>query len=580
MIRNRKQEIARCRRGLGASLLLAASSLPALGTQTVDDLNPLDRTKDITIAGQQSGTAVVPDIAPDLVKKLYPLMGGGAVSFAPFALNPVNGAVTITDNLASGSIALSDALSILGVTPPAWLTLDGSVSAGLGGGLASIQGVDLAADKDVAMSGNRAVAAESGPVTAEVDLDGASGGTVTGTLKVESSASLAGGGALAAIMGPAAIASADGAVNLSGNSAAASGGIAAALGGGALSVTGDVDIDGKTGVVAAGNSAAAHVSAPLNLKVGAVALPGAKKILDGVSLEGSLALAGGGAAFSGGAAYVNGNDDAAALSDNSAAASGALALAAGGLAAAREIEIAGKSAVLKGNSASAASDGNVELTVEGLDLGDVIDPTFPELKLQKGALRLPLAAAVGSAGASVSYIDVTADETVELSGNAAAASGGIAAALGGGLTGFGGVYLTGPKGVSVTGNAAQATAQNFELLGLEGVSVVYDDDANLATPNYRQSLDSLSLQGSLAAALGGGVLGVGTELDAKDETLALSRNSASASGGIAAAAGGGFADFGGAKLAGKTVEMTDNAVSATAEGGLSLEVKGLALDLG
>lgn len=576
MIRNRKQEIARCRRGLGASLLLAASSLPALGTQTVDDLNPLDRTKDITIAGQQSGTAVVPDIAPDLVKKLYPLMGGGAVSFAPFALNPVNGAVTITDNLASGSIALSDALSILGVTPPAWLTLDGSVS----GGLASIQGVDLAADKDVAMSGNRAVAAESGPVTAEVDLDGASGGTVTGTLKVESSASLAGGGALAAIMGPAAIASADGAVNLSGNSAAASGGIAAALGGGALSVTGDVDIDGKTGVVAAGNSAAAHVSAPLNLKVGAVALPGAKKILDGVSLEGSLALAGGGAAFSGGAAYVNGNDGAAALSDNSAAASGALALAAGGgLAAAREIEIAGKSAVLKGNSASAASDGNVELTVEGLDLGDVIDPTFPELKLQKGALRLPLAAAVGSAGASVSYIDVTADETVELSGNAAAASGGIAAALGGGLTGFGGVYLTGPKGVSVTGNAAQATAQNFELLGLEGVSVVYDD-ANLATPNYRQSLDSLSLQGSLAAALGGGVLGVGTELDAKDETLALSGNAASASGGIAAAAGGGFADFGGAKLAGKTVEMTDNAVSATAEGGLSLEVKGLALDLG
>ena len=622
MIRNRKQEIARCRRGLGASLLLAASSLPALGTQTVDDLNPLDRTKDITIAGQQSGTAVVPDIAPDLVKKLYPLMGGGAVSFAPFALNPVNGAVTITDNLASGSIALSDALSILGVTPPAWLTLDGSVSAGLGGGLASIQGVDLAADKDVAMSGNRAVAAESGPVTAEVDLDGASGGTVTGTLKVESSASLAGGGALAAIMGPAAIASADGAVNLSGNSAAASGGIAAALGGGALSVTGDVSVKGDKDVSVAGNSAAAHVPSPLKVSAkkldvpgvataedvtlegslalagggalasgggdaavssakGAVALPGAKKILDGVSLEGSLALAGGGAAFSGGAAYVNGNDGAAALSDNSAAASGALALAAGGgLAAAREIEIAGKSAVLKGNSASAASDGNVELTVEGLDLGDVIDPTFPELKLQKGALRLPLAAAVGSAGASVSYIDVTADETVEPSGNAAAASGGIAAALGGGLTGFGGVYLTGPKGVSVTGNAAQATAQNFELLGLEGVSVVYDDDANLATPNYRQSLDSLSLQGSLAAALGGGVLGVGTELDAKDETLALSGNAASASGGIAAAAGGGFADFGGAKLAGKTVEMTDNAVSATAEGGLSLEVKGLALDLG
>ena len=684
MKKNRKQEIARYRSGLAAkalaaSLLLAASSLPALGTQTVDDLNPLDRTKDITIAGQQSGTAVVPDIAPDLVKKLYPLMGGGAVSFAPFALNPVNGAVTITDNLASGSIALSNVFGILGVTPPAWLTLDGSVSAGLGGGLASISGIDLAADKDVVMSGNRAVAAESGPATAEVDLDGATGGTVTGTLKVESSLSLAGGGAAAAIMGSTEIVSNSGAVDFSNNSASASGGIAAALGGGALSVMGDVSVagdkdvgvtgnsasaqvasplkasveklevtgvatvenvalegslavagggalaagdgayvwsnngavdfsnnsasasggiaaalgggalsvmgnvglDGDQGVTLAGNSASAQVSSPLSLKVGAVALPGAKKILDGVSLEGSLALAGGGAAFSGGWTDVDGNDGAVLLSGNSAAASGALALAAGGgLAAAEEIEIAGKSAALKGNSASAASDGNVELTVEGLDLGDVIDPTFPELKLQKGALRLPLAAAVGGAGASVSYIDVTADETVELSGNAAAASGGIAAALGGGLAGFDGVKLTGPKGVSVTGNAAQATAQNFELLGLEGVSVVYDDDADPATPNYRQSLDSLSLQGSLAAALGGGVLGVGTELDAVNEKLVLSGNAAAASGGLAAAAGGGFADFGGATLKGKTVEMTDNAVSATAEGGLSLEVKGLALDLG
>ena len=77
MKRNRKQEIAHSRSGLAAkalaaSLLLAASSLPALGTQTVDDLNPLDRTKDITITGQQSGTAVVPDTSLDLVKKLYP----------------------------------------------------------------------------------------------------------------------------------------------------------------------------------------------------------------------------------------------------------------------------------------------------------------------------------------------------------------------------------------------------------------------------------------------------------------------------------------------------------------------------
>ena len=684
MKRNRKQEIARSRSGLAAkalaaSLLLAASSLPALGTQTVDDLNPLDRTKDITITGQQSGTAVVPDTALDLVKKLYPLMGGGAVSFAPFALNPVNGAVTITDNLASGSVALSDVFGILGFIPPAWLTLDGGVSVGLGGGLASILGIDLAADKDIVMSGNRAVAAESGLVTAKVDLDGASGGTLTGTLKVESSVSLAGGGAAAAIDGPVTIVSANGAVDLSGNSAAASGGIAAALGGGALSVTGDasvagdkdvsvasnsaaahvnaplkasveklevtgvatvenialegslalagggalaaaggnadvlsgsgvvdlsgnsatasggiaaalgggalsvtgnVDLDGDQGVTLAGNSASAQVNSPLSLKVGAVELPGPKKILDGVFLEGSLAMAAGGAAFSGGWIGVEGNDGAVLLSGNSASAAGALSLAAGGgLAAAGKIEIAGKSAALQGNSASAASNGNVALTVEGLALDGVLPP-FPELKLRKGALRLPLAAAVGGAGASVSYVDVTADETVELSGNAAAASGGIAGALGGGLAGFGGVKLTGPKGVSVTGNAAQATAQNFELLGLEGVSVVYDDDADPATPNYRQSLDSLSLQGSLAAALGGGVLGVGTELDAGNEKLVLSDNAASASGGLAAAAGGGFADFGGATLKGKTVEMKDNAVAATAEGGLSLEVKGLALDLG
>ena len=684
MKRNRKQEIARSRSGLAAkalaaSLLLAASSLPALGTQTVDDLNPLDRTKDITITGQQSGTAVVPDTALDLVKKLYPLMGGGAVSFAPFALNPVNGAVTITDNLASGSVALSDVFGILGFIPPAWLTLDGGVSVGLGGGLASILGIDLAADKDIVMSGNRAVAAESGLVTAKVDLDGASGGTLTGTLKVESSVSLAGGGAAAAIDGPVTIVSANGAVDLSGNSASASGGIAAALGGGVLSVMGDASVDGDKDVSVAGNSAAAHVSAPLkasveklevtgvatvenialegslalagggalaaaggnadvlsgsgvvdlsgnsatasggiaaalgggalsvtgnvdldgdqgvtladnsasaqvnsplSLKVGAMELPAPKKILDGVFLEGSLAMAAGGAAFSGGWTDVDGNDGAVLLSGNSASASGAFSLAAGGgLAAAGEIEIAGKSAALQGNSASAASNGNVALTVEGLALDGVLPP-FPELKLRKGALRLPLAAAVGGAGASVSYVDVTADETVELSGNAAAASGGIAGALGGGLSGFGGVKLTGPKGVSVTGNAAQATAQNFELLGLEGVSVVYDDDADPATPNYKQSLDSLSLQGSLAAALGGGVLGVGTELDAGNEKLVLSDNAASASGGLAAAAGGGFADFGGATLKGKTVEMKDNAVAATAEGGLSLEVKGLALDLG
>ncbi|MCI6260380.1 MAG: autotransporter outer membrane beta-barrel domain-containing protein, partial [Pyramidobacter sp.] len=399
-------------------------------------------------------------------------------------------------------------------------------------------------------------------------------------IALEGSLALAGGGALAAAGGNADVLSGSGVVDLSGNSATASGGIAAALGGGALSVTGNVDLDGDQGVTLADNSASAQVNSPLSLKVGAMELPAPKKILDGVFLEGSLAMAAGGAAFSGGWTDVDGNDGAVLLSGNSASASGAFSLAAGGgLAAAGEIEIAGKSAALQGNSASAASNGNVALTVEGLALDGVLPP-FPELKLRKGALRLPLAAAVGGAGASVSYVDVTADETVELSGNAAAASGGIAGALGGGLSGFGGVKLTGPKGVSATGNAAQATAQNFELLGLEGVSVVYDDDADPATPNYKQSLDSLSLQGSLAAALGGGVLGVGTELDAGNEKLVLSDNAASASGGLAAAAGGGFADFGGATLKGKTVEMKDNAVAATAEGGLSLEVKGLALDLG
>lgn len=293
MKRNRKQEIARSRSGLtakalAASLLLAASSLPALGTQTVDDLNPLDRTKDITITGQQSGTAVVPDTALDLVKKLYPLMGGGAVSFAPFALNPVNGAVTITDNLASGSVALSDVFGILGFIPPAWLTLDGGVSVGLGGGLASILGIDLAADKDIVMSGNRAVAAESGLVTAKVDLDGASGGTLTGTLKVESSVSLAGGGAAAAIDGPVTIVSANGAVDLSGNSASASGGIAAALGGGVLSVMGDASVDGDKDVSVAGNSAAAHVSAPLKASVEKLEVTGVATV-ENIALEGSLA---------------------------------------------------------------------------------------------------------------------------------------------------------------------------------------------------------------------------------------------------------------------------------------------------
>ena len=341
-------------------------------------------------------------------------------------------------------------------------------------------------------------------------------------------------------------------------------------------MTGDVDIDGKTGVVAAGNSAAAHVSAPLNLKVGAVALPGAKKILDGVSLEGSLALAGGGAAFSGGAAYVNGNDGAAALSDNSAAASGALALAAGGgLAAAREIEIAGKSAVLKGNSASAASDGNVELTVEGLDLGDVIDPTFPELKLQKGALRLPLAAAVGSAGASVSYIDVTADETVELSGNAAAASGGIAAAAGGGFADFGGAKLAG-KTVEMTDNAVSATAEGGLSLEVKGLAL----DLGFVAPDAKASLGAFALKLPVAAALGGAGAGIGGIEAKAAETIDLSGNTASASGGIAAALGGGLAGLGGINLiAPQGVSVANNTASAKAAGGAELNVEGLELNL-
>ena len=488
--------------------------------------------------------------------------GGAAFSGRWIEVKGNDGAVLLSGNSASAS---------------------GALSLAAGGGLASISDIEITG-KSAALKGNSASAASNGNVALTVEglaLDGVLPPfpelkLQKGALRLPLAAAIGGAGASVSYIDV----TADETVELSGNTAAASGGIAAALGGGALSVMGNVDFDGDQGVALAGNSASAQVNSPLSLKVGAVALPGPKKILDGVSLEGSLAMAAGGAAFSGRWIEVKGNDGAVLLSGNSASASGALSLAAGGgLASISDIEITGKSAALKGNSASAASNGNVALTVEGLALDGVLPP-FPELKLQKGALRLPLAAAIGGAGASVSYIDVTADETVELSGNTAAASGGIAAALGGGLAGFDGVKLTGPKGVSVTGNAAQATAQNFELLGLEGVSVVYDDDADPATPNYKQSLDSLSLQGSLAAALGGGVLGVGTDLDAGGETLALNGNAAAASGGLAAAAGGGFADFGGATLKGKTVEMKDNAVSATAEGGLSLEAKGLSLDLG
>ncbi|WP_288297660.1 autotransporter outer membrane beta-barrel domain-containing protein [uncultured Pyramidobacter sp.] len=507
-----------------------------------------------------TGVATVENVA---LEGSLAVSGGGAATaiMGPATIVSTDGAAELSNNSAAAS---------------------GGIAAALGGGVLSVMGdASVMGNTNVSVTGNSASAQAATLLKASVEKLDIPGTVTAENIVLEGSLAVSGGGAAAAIMGSAEIVSNSGAVDFSNNSASASGGIAAALGGGALSVMGNVDFYGDQGVTLAGNSASAQVSSPLSLKVGAAELlPGPKKILDGVSLEGSLALAGGGAAFSGGAAYVNGNDGAAALSDNSAAASGALSLAAGGgLAAAGEIEITGKSAALKGNSASAASNGNVALTVEGLDLDDVLPP-FPELKLQKGALRLPLAAAVGGAGASVSYIGVTADETVELSGNSASASGGLAGALGGGLAGFGGVYLTGPKGISVTGNAAQATAQNFELLGLEGISVVYDDDADPATPNYKQSLDSLSLRGSLAAALGGGVLGGGTELDAVNEKLVLSGNAAAASGGLAAAAGGGFADFGDTKLAGKTVEMTDNAVSATAEGGLSLEVKGLALDLG
>ena len=562
--------------GNSASATGALSAALGGGVLSVRGGSTLNGQTGVSVAGNSAGAQVASPLKASVEKLEAPgvatvenvalegslaLAGGGAAAaiMGPAAIVSANGAVDFSGNSATAS---------------------GSLAAALGGGALSVAGdVYIGSDASTRVQNNSATAQVASPLKASVKkLD--AGFVTVENVALEGSLALAGGGALAAGGGDAEVRSTNGAVDFSGNSASASGSLAAALGGGALSVLRDVDLDGDQGVTLAGNSASAQVNSPLSLKVGAVELPGPKKILDGVFLEGSLAMAAGGAAFSGGWIGVEGNDGAVLLSGNSASAAGALSLAAGGgLAAAGKIEIAGKSAALQGNSASAASNGNVALTVEGLALDGVLPP-FPELKLRKGALRLPLAAAVGGAGASVSYVDVTADETVELSGNAAAASGGIAGALGGGLAGFGGVKLTGPKGVSVTGNAAQATAQNFELLGLEGVSVVYDDDADPATPNYRQSLDSLSLQGSLAAALGGGVLGVGTELDAGNEKLVLSDNAASASGGLAAAAGGGFADFGGATLKGKTVEMKDNAVAATAEGGLSLEVKGLALDLG
>ncbi len=569
-------------KALAASLLLAATPAALSGKQIINDIDPIDATKDIAITGQQSGTAEVPDAAPDLVKKLYPLMGGGALAIAPLDLNPALGAVTVTDNLASGFIALDEVFTLLSFVPPPGVTLEGHLSAGMGGGLASMGDIDLWTPKSVLFDGNRAVAVETGSVTAQVDLGVATGGTVAGTLTVQSSVSLAGGGALASIMGDVLLYGRgdDSGIELSNNSASATGGLAAALGGAALAGAGDVDIDVDQNVSVTGNQASAQTGAPLVASM--EKLEGAGLTVEKVALEGSLAAAGGGALASVmDDVYLYSNHAGVTVSHNQASATGGVAAALGGAVLAGDYVgvYASQDISVTGNQVSASSGGNVALTLEGLDLSGALAPTFSELKLRKGTLRLPLAAAGGGAAASFGSMYITAGQEMDLRGNSARASGGVAAALGGGLAGFGGVSLKG-EGLSVANNLAQAAAESFELLSLQDLSMVYDDDGDSTTPNYRQSLESLSLQGSLAAALGGGVLGVGTEMDGGSENLVLSDNSVSASGGIAAALGGGFADLGGVTLKGKSAALTNNSAMAAATGQVSLVAKGLDLDLG
>jgi hypothetical protein len=117
MRRYRKQEIEQYRRSraisaLAVSLMLAAAALPAHGAQTIDDIASLDRTQPITISGEHAGTADLPAGLPDppkgLIEKFSGIMGGGALRVSgDFGLAPVNGAVTITDNTASGKLGLA-----------------------------------------------------------------------------------------------------------------------------------------------------------------------------------------------------------------------------------------------------------------------------------------------------------------------------------------------------------------------------------------------------------------------------------------------------------------------------------------
>ena len=563
-------------------------------------------------------------------------MGGGLAVLSGDILLSTNQPVTATGNRAEASAGapLDLQLKIPGVSS---LDVTGPVSIAAGGAFASpLGGVTVSSDTSVNISRNTAsadgglviaggggvyshndtsvwgrngvdmkdntAAAHGGtPLHLSLDLDAATSSTFTGIVNIDSSIAIAGGGAAASFT--AADISSDAGVNLSGNTASASGGIAAALGGGTFSS--GASIKGVSNIVLENNRADARGGKLLQASVDH--LDGAFSA-DQVALEGTVAAAAGGAVAATADGVVISGDAGVSLSGNTASASGGIAAAlGGGIASIGGVSIEGVTGVsMMNNTASATASGDVKLTVSELKLDGVFGSNVPEMKVKDGTVRLPAAVAMGGAGASagggfatagisaavalggagasIGDIAVRSDSgAIELSGNSAQASGGIAGAAGGGFATVGELKMTGVGDAAITGNSALAKASNFELLSLKDVAVAYDTDDDSATSadQFNIKVNSLSLQASVAAALGGaGVSVSGITVSSDGGGIELSNNTAQASGSIAGVAGGGLAANSISLLAAKDIALKDNhATALTDSGALSLNLEGVSVSV-
>lgn len=216
MIRNRKQEIALCRRGLGAkalaaSLLLAASSLPALSHDRIAEIGDvneapagswlfenlsaagatpplggavLSMTGNVTIAGadgltfrgNRSGVMDAPaSMIPGIGAFIAPLFpqfqfgGGGAVAALGGDVKLSGKILSLEDNSVSvKGTAVSDEIANWALGPVTLTNVAGARSAAmaLGGGAAAMGELELDGAEALNLSGNSAQAEGSVAIAA------------------------------------------------------------------------------------------------------------------------------------------------------------------------------------------------------------------------------------------------------------------------------------------------------------------------------------------------------------------------------------------------------------------------------